>query len=243
MRSGTDGFLIRSKRPCEARRGLSTLEVLGWLVAMIVGVLAGAAYVGMDMLALAGLADESVDVSPAESAAAETDAFPDALSSQGDESAATAEGLEPGSTRPSAAGRATLTYWNRLRTVIQAEQQARLEGERQAGGNPRAVLRARGGAYQAAAQSIRDIRADLADPESQQLAEQIAIWYEHGAELAEEGASLEEGELSTAQGPVGRRWHAAQKQHREESDLLSRKCGSLRGKLTARYGVRFAELQ
>ena len=72
----------------------------------------------------------------------------------------------------------------------------------------------------------------------------ICLWYDRGAELADEGSSLlDEGELTAAQGPVGRRWHSARKQHREELDLLSRKCSSLRGKLTARYRVHFAELQ
>lgn len=229
MKYGSDGFRRVHKRPSAARRGLSVLEVLGCIVAVLVGVGAGAAYLGVDLLALVGMGMEEEVASP--------DGEP-----SGERPAGGGAADEASEEAPSP-GEATLAFWNRLREIFREEQQVRAAGEQEAGGNARGILFAHSEAYALAARNIRQIPNPSVDAEAILLAEEIAAWYDRGAELADEGSLLDEGELSSAQSPMGRRWHTSRIQHREELDLLSRKCGSLRGKLTARYRLHFAELQ
>jgi hypothetical protein len=229
MTCGSAGFRRVHERPSVARRGLSVLEVLGCIVAVLVGVGAGAAYLGVDLLALVGMGMEKEVASPDEDPSGERPAGGGAA--------------DEASENPPSPGDATLAFWNQLREIIREEQQVRAAGEQEAGGNRRAVLFAHSQAYLLAAQNIRRIPAQSVDAEATMLAEEIAVWYDRGAELADEGSLLDDGELSSAQGPIGRRWHTSREQHRAELDLLSRKCGSLRGKLTARYRLHFAELR
>lgn len=238
MKYGSTGFSRAGRHSKINRSGLSILEVLGCIVAVVVGIWAGATYLGVDLLALVGIGMDDAAAAAGKApdgTTSDADAATDAEATDSEAAGNAATQVSPGD--------ATLAFWNRLREIIREEQSLRAEGERQVGGNALAVLHVHQEAYTIAAQSIRKLPRSSVDVEATQLAEEIAAWYDQGAELALEGTQLDTAELVQPQGPMGRRWHTAHKQHRAELDLLSRKCGTLRGKLTARYRLQFSELQ
>jgi hypothetical protein len=247
-----------------AHRGASAIEILVCLLALLVGLWAGAAYLGLDLQVAWQFCMAKVGIaSPPKQSALAGELPPSAESGQGESLGAPAgapepavvpheaqdegtlpaktddQGAEPAQPVPSV-GERTLGYWRELGEIIlraQHEEQVR------AAGSLREVLSARGKSCRAAVQGIRSLKTEGVDPEVVQLAQDFARWYERGAEISEEGAYLlDEGELSDAQGPVGRRWHSAQKQHREELDLLNRKSNSQRSKLATRYQLSFPGL-
>lgn len=243
------------KRARRARRGLSLLEFLGCLVAIVVGIWAGAAFMDIDLQSAWRLGMEKIGVAaPTERPTGERQFEESADSLPGEADDAVGPGhdgpsrkADTAATDPpelSTVGKETLSFWNRLQQIVQHEQQMRFDAQRKAAADTHVILRVHQEAYATAAESIREIPTRSVDRLALKLAEDLAAWYERGAELADEGGSyLDAGELTVSPGPLERRWHVAQKQHAEERDLLRRKCTSVCGKLRARYGVDFADLQ
>jgi hypothetical protein len=204
------------------------------VAAIVAGIVVGATFLDIDLKAAWQLGLERAGV-----------ASPHERGPQGDAAGATAT-TGPGSSGETGAASpadATLAYWNRLREIILEEQTARTQGEVKADGDARANLYAQANAFGQAADAIGGLATAGIDPEATTLAQDLADWYERAAELSDEGTRLDQGDLTASAGPLGRRWHSAQKQQGEQLDLLTRKIVSVQGKLSARYRKTFPELR
>jgi hypothetical protein len=213
------------------KRGLSIIQLVGCIAAIAAGIFVGAAFLDIDLKAAWNLGLQSAGV-----------AVPQEKPLPGEPENAT-QGSGPGSTGNGSAADLTLAYWNKLRDTIQEEQTARMKGPAGADGGPRAGLYVQMKAFRQAADAIRGLATEGVDAEATALADDLAAWYETAFELSDEGTRLEEADLAASSGPQGRRWHSAQKQLGEQSDLLSRKTKSVQGKLTSRYQKPFPDLR
>jgi hypothetical protein len=243
---------LRSVR--RTRRGLSLIEFTVCLVAIVAGVLAGAAYLKIDLIAALQLGMEKVGLaSPAPIPAANgpvpegktSAAAPDTSPQRRDSSAKdAASGDSPAAgTDANSLGAATLNFWNHLRETIHAEHRARLEGERTSGGDPHTVLAAHRLARSQAAAAIRQLSTGGVDALATELALDLANWFDEGSRLAAEGTLLDKQELTAPQSPQGRRWHSSKRQHEQERNLLDRKILSVQRSLAIRYKIEFPELR
>jgi hypothetical protein len=224
-------FALGARR---SKRGLSVFQLIGCIAAIVAGVVVGATFLDIDLKAAWQLGLESAGVAP-----------PHEGAPHGDPAGATADSATPSSEDPEAGSPAdvTLAYWNRLRELINEEETTRTQGEANAAGDGRAMLYAQAKAFRQAAEAIGGMDAEGVDPEATALAEALEEWYEQAADLSDEGTRLDEGDLASSSGPLGRRWHSAKKQQSERLDLLTRKIVSVQGKLSARYRKTFPDLR
>jgi hypothetical protein len=226
--------------PRRFRRGLSVIQLVGCFAAIVAGVAVGAAFLQIDLKAAWQLGLARLGVAAPQENPAPADPSKEAATS-GTNPTGDSQGGSSGV--DTAMAEATQAYWGLLREIIQAEQAARASGEVNAQGDPRAMLYTRLEAFRQASDAIRKLSTKSVDAEAAGLADDLAAWYERAAELSEEGTLLDEADLASESGPQGRRWHSAQKQLREQLDLLTRKTTSLQGKLSARYRKTFADLR
>ncbi len=255
------------------RSGLSLLEVVGCLVAVVAGLWLGAQYLGLNLHSIAYTTlDETavleqlpepirprppVGLEPVASEeltrqlndeleAIRHDLFD--LQQQNQEQAANGELADDlGTDIGGLAERRqqTLEFWSRLGEI-------RLEVERiQASAQTAAseenvwkVLEIRQRANQYGAKAVEAAMVDVVDPQALQFAKQLVGWYEQGADLYGEAMKVWQGQHDLEKSVhQDRVLDQARKQHDNEALLLFQKGGRLREVLIRRYQVPFPGLQ
>jgi hypothetical protein len=238
-----------TKRQSRSRRGLSFVEFVGCLLAMVGGVLLGSLYLGIDMQTMAvgvleqaqvvapGYFNQLVGKSASDSTATgkeqtsittstTTAAPPSAI-----ESAAPADSVNRsiasaflGKSAPSAEERqqATRAYWDQLTAIMQDEIRGRLRGDN----NPAQLefydyLSQRKRGHEEALAKLEQL--DDVDVDGRLLShgEQVRGWHKSGVKLFEHALSLmSDGPGAKLTGPFAQSWQSAATQLRMEESLV-----------------------
>jgi hypothetical protein len=254
---------IRSNRT--RRTGLSVLEFIGCLMALVGGVWLGAVYLGVDVRHVAYVAlseSEWMDKVPekwrpaepasknapnsAELAASvqnelvalrhEITALRDTRHAQSDEAATT--------NTNELVKKAALDYWARISDIVRSQAALQLDAESAATeGNATKVAALKGRISRFSASAIRALPTTNVDPAAVALGKELATWYEAGAGLYDQAVQIWE---SPARGQAGQQvtqeWEQAQLQHHNEGRLLRGRVAAVRDSLTRRFGDEFAPL-
>lgn len=254
-------------RPSNRRRGLSLLEFIGCLIAVVGGMWLGAIYLGVDAEGLlfsaldeAELLDKvperlRPDVPDGHPSQMTEEEFSTALQSElvalrqeivalretthgkvGEGRNATDNGDPDQPTR-----KQTLAYWNRLRNIVQDE--AALQANARAAwneANADSTFALRGRVSQFAAKTVEAIPTERVDREAVKLGQQLVDWYRESGAHNQRAAQLwsdRNAQKSAAQ--LTRAWETADRQLRNEAELLVNKAASVRASLSRRYKSEF----
>ncbi len=254
------------------RTGLSVLEFIGCLMALVGGVWLGAVYLGVDVrhVAYVALADSELlekvpekwrpiepasenAASPAELARSVQNELV-ALRHEVTALRTTHQTQPPAQVSVSStdatpdadqlAKAASLEYWARLGDVVHSQATLQLDAESAATeGNATKVAALKGRISRFSASAIRALPNKNVDPAAVSLGKELAAWYENGAGLFDQAVQIWE---SPARGQAGQQvtqqWEQAQAQQRNEGQLLSDRVAAVRDSLTRRFGDGFAPL-
>jgi hypothetical protein len=264
MARRTHETLDRMPKP---RHGLSLLEFIGCLIAVVGGMWLGAIYLGINVEAAAfnALYDaELLDAVP-EAVRPETpeghpsqfteEEFNAALQTElkalrheitalretTDRRTAGKHDKSPTAAPGGPTRKQTLAYWNRLRNIAQDE--AGLQTGTQAAlshTNADHAFALRGRVSQFAAKAVEAIPTEQVDSEALQLGQQLADWYVKSGNLYQQAARLwsdRNAQQSAAQ--LTRQWETSERQLQNEGQLLVNKAASVQASLSRRYKGEF----
>jgi hypothetical protein len=258
----------RHQRPRDGRNnrrgGLSVLEFLGCLIAIVGGAWLGAIYLGVDVrqLVYTSMAQSDVlDKMPPEWRPADPHkAFTreqmvatlrEELGTLRTEIADLRRGGAPpadsrSDDRPERSATLqlstsrTLAYWVRINEIVLGE--AGLQHDADSAlteASAAKVFALKGRVSRFAAKAVTAIPGDQVDASVLQFGEQMAQWYDRGGELYERAAGIWELPVASQRTQLTRQWTQAELQHRNEGDLLGDKAAALRDVLNHRFGVEF----
>jgi hypothetical protein len=223
------GF-INNKSQVSPRRGLSFLEFIGCLVAMIGGVMLGAMYLGLDLKHMAsGVLVQAKIVEPSYFAVAEEvttelpNDSPDAQKAGSSSSETSVPQLNAKPAPTSAETRAaTRAYWNKLTEYMAAEAQGRLREE----GSPEEwhlydYLAQRKRGHEQALETLATLNETGVDEKLVAHGQQVTNWHQSGVKLFDHALSLlSDGPGAKLTGPFAQSWQSAATQLRMEENLV-----------------------
>jgi hypothetical protein len=252
------------------RAGLSVLEFVGCVMAVVGGIWLGAIYLGVDLRRVAheALTDaELLDKVPenwrpvgeAEEHVTREQlvaTLREELSGLRTEISSLRTGDGNEKSNPAAAGSATtaekskeslektLAYWNRLGEIASGE--AALQADAASAfndTNAAKVFAIKSRISRFAAKAVEAVPQDGVDRSVVQFGRQIGAWYDRAAELYDKAVHIWE---STSAGTQARMqmnedWGRADLQHRNETRLLDEKASAVRGGVSRRFGHEFPE--
>lgn len=257
------------RHSCETQsHGLTTLEFLGCLIALLGGAYLGALYLGVDVKHLAYDAlDESqlLDKVPAQLRPTPPPdkamtreqlltTLREELGSLRNQIAVLRSGKpgdptgDPTTTTADAGAQLptkerTLAYWVRLNEVALGEADLQREAE-SAFSTPNAakVFAVKGRICRFAAKAVEAVPTQSVDDEALRFGRQLGLWYTRGGELYERAVRIWE----TSTGPEARKlltdeWRRADLQHQNEAKLVSQKATTIRGTISRIYEFEFPE--
>jgi hypothetical protein len=262
-----DAPLLRSKRA-----GLSVLEFVGCLMALVGGIWLGAIYLGIDVQKTAYVAlseSQLMDKVPekwrpvdpaakdAPSSAELTKQVQNELvalreeitslrDSQQSQPTTLAEKTTSAATTDAdqQARQASLAYWSRINEIVHRQATLQYEAESAATTDIAAkvaTLKARISRF--SADAIRALPAANVDPAALKLGNELATWYDNGADLYDQAVQVWESPARTQAGqPVTQEWDRMQVQHQNEQRLLESRVAAVRDSLIRRFGDGFAPL-
>ena len=250
-----------ARRPMRA--GLTALEFVGCLAAVVGGMWLGAIYLGVDVRHVAyRVLDEAElldDVPPdwrppgpnehsltreqvlamlrkeLGSLRSEIVALRTAAAEVGDPKLLTeAESL---------AKQKTHDYWLRLSEIARSEAAFQRDAETTFDANNAAkVFSIKGRISRFAAKTVETVPSESVDPTVVQFGQQLGEWYERTAELYERAVQI--WELPAAKqgrSQLNKDWRAAELQHRNEARLLNERAAAVRSSLSRQFGVEFPD--
>lgn len=255
-----------------SRRGMSLLEVLGCIMAVVVGLWVGAQYLGLNLHTIAYTTLDETEVldklpepiRPQPPAGLEPVPFEERQRQLNEELEALRldlavleqqkVDLEPGGHTGAADANAgelearrqeTLEFWSRLGEIRLEVEQIQESAQMAASEqNVWKVLEIRQRANQYGAKAVEAAMADVVDPQALQFAKQLVGWYQQGADLYGEAMKVWQGQHELDKSvPQDHALDQARKQHDNEALLLFQKGGRLREMLIRRYQVPFPGLQ
>lgn len=250
------------------RTGLSTLEFIGCLTAVIGGAWIGAIYLGVDVKKAAYTAlseSKLLDKVPA-----------DWRPEDPQEKAMTREQLlatlreELGSLRhqigslrsgkPDGGGEATptaggdnavqlptkertLAYWSRLNEISLGEADLQREADETFNAeNAAKVFAVKGRISRFSAKAVEAIPTQAVDEEALRFGRQLRLWYDRGGEVYEQAVQIWETPMGAqARTQLNDEWKQADEHHRNEAKLVHQKAAAVRGTVSRIYGVEFPE--
>jgi hypothetical protein len=254
------------------RAGVSVLEIVGCLMALVGGVWLGAIYLGVDVrhITYAALSESTLidkmpdDWRPTDPAAAKAPSAAEMatkvqneLVSLRDEittlrdsqpAQATAPKQVASSAAPAdedaVARKASLAYWSRLNEVVHRQATLQLEAESAANeGNATKVASLKARISRFSAEAIRALATADVDPTAAKLGGEIAAWYDDGADLYEQAVQVWESPARSQVGqPLTQEWERDQVQYQNEGRLLRSRVSAVRDSLARRFGGGFAPL-
>ncbi len=260
-----DRFSAESRSSRTLRNGLSVLEFIGCLMALVGGVWLGAVYLGVDVrhVAYVALAEsEWMDKvpeqwRPAEPATKNAPSSAELAASVQNELVALrhevtalrnsrhaqSAAIETANTNELAKN-ATLEYWTRINDIVHSQAALQLDAESAASeGNATKVAALKGRISRFSAGAIRALPTANVDPAAVTLGKELAAWYEAGAGLYDQAVQIWESPVRGQAGQqVTQEWEQAQAQHRNERQLLNDRVAAVRDSLNRRLGAGFAPL-
>jgi len=271
-RCPTDFWNSKIRTSKSRRTGLSVLEFIGCLMALVGGIWLGAVYLGVDVrhVVYVALADSELlekvpekwrPVEPASENAPSPAELAKSVqnelvalrheitalrTTQQTQSPAQVDTSSTDATQDAnqLAKQASLDYWTRLSDVVHSQATLQLDAESAATeGNATKVAALKGRVSRFSASAIRALPTANVDPAALALGKELATWYENGAGLYDQAVQIWE---SPARGQGGQQvtqaWEQAQTQQRNEGRLLGDRVASVRDSLTRRFGDGFAPL-
>ena len=144
----------------------------------------------------------------------------------------------------SRAKQASLDYWNRLYDVVHRQATLQIDAESAATeGNATKVAALKGRISRFSASAIRALPTTDVDDAAAKLGQELANWYENGANLYDKAVQVWE---SPARGQAGDQltqdWEKTQVQHQNEGRLMTDRATAVRDSLTRRFGEGFPPL-
>jgi hypothetical protein len=254
------------------RTGLSVLEFIGCLMALVGGVWLGAVYLGVDVrhVAYVALADSELlekvpeNWRPIEPVSENAPSQKELAESVQNELVAlrheitalrtTRHTQSPAQVSVSSTGatqnadqfakEASLEYWARLNDIVHSQATLQLDAESAATkGNATKVAALKGRISRFSASAIRALPTANVDPAAVSLGKELATWYENGAELYDQAVQIWESPARAQSGQqVTQEWEQGQAQHRNEGRLLAERVAAVYDSLTRRFGDGFAPL-
>ncbi len=141
-------------------------------------------------------------------------------------------------------GAVTLSHWNQLNAIIlqEAAMRAAPSGGVDAS-NAGGFLEARRQAAEFAALSIRSLEIDGVDSSVIAISEKLALWYDDGRKVAEQGVHLlTRASNEERQGPLGSAYQAAERSHSTQVNAINSDGERVRQEMTRKYRLSFPPL-
>jgi hypothetical protein len=258
--------ILRTKRA-----GLTALEFLGCVIAVVGGIWLGALYLGVDVrhVAHTALAEaELLDKVPPEwrppgpddkamtreqlvaTLREELGALRDELGSLrtgGDaspiETSSSVESDSPRKKSLRASKTPTRAYWLRINEIALAEAALQQDAESAANdANAARVFAIKGRISRFAAKSVEAIPSEGVDELVIQFGRQLGLWYDRGGELYERAVRIwETPTIGQNREHLNQDWRRTELQHRNEALLLKEKAVVVRNAVSRQFGEEFPE--
>jgi hypothetical protein len=249
-------------------RGLTALEFLGCLIAVLGGMYLGAIYLGVDVRHLAYNALEQSDMLERVPADWRPPAPPDkamtreqlvrtlreelgmlrneltALQSNtasGDATRTTPTDQFIQTLPQPVTKEKTLAYWQRLNEIALGETALQQDAESTINKtNAARVFAIKGRISRFSAKAVEAIPTPGVDDSVVKFGRQLGLWYDHGGELYERAVRIWETPIGKqARAQINEEWKTAQQQHRNESRLILEKAESIRSSISRQFGEEF----
>jgi hypothetical protein len=244
------------------RRGVTVLEFLACITAVLGGMWLGALYLGVNVEHLAHTALEQAQL---------LDKMPAQLRPEGPkQNVVTREQLlatlrkEIGSLRseilslhasehthtPTQMSEAvalaknnTRSYWLRLNEIALSEEELQRDAATAIDdANVANVFAIKGRVSRFAAKSVQAVPEEGVDEAVLRFGRQLTLWYEKGGELYEQAVRIWETPAGQqAREQVTTEWKRAEKQHKHEARLLRERAAALRGSISRQFAEEFPE--
>jgi hypothetical protein len=265
---------MNTNEKCRSRRrlaGLSVLEFIGCLMALVGGAWLGAIYLGIDVRHMAYVAlskSELIEKVPERwrpAAPEGTKAAPtsaelahavqiELASLRGEITAlrSTNKTRQPG---PSGSGSSssankdaltkqqTTSYWNRIHEIVSEHSALQMAAETAATeGSATKLAALKARINRFAASALRAVPTENVDKALVALSKELADWHERSGDLYDRAVSLWESAARTQGGAITKDWEFAQLQLRNEARLMGDKFAAVRDSLSRRFGEEFHEI-
>jgi hypothetical protein len=243
------------------RRGISTLEFIGCLAAVVGGAWIGAMYLGVNVEHVAHSVLEQtnlLDKVPAEWRPEGPDVVTreelvsklrhELGSLRGDIVALRSESDPTGAGQPlsdtDAAGReSTRAYWQRLNEIALGEDDMQRDAEKAIDKtNAPKVFAIKARISRFAAKGVEAVPSEGVDEQVVRFGRQLAIWYGRADELYERAVTIwETPGHSQSRTQLTEEWKQAEFQHRQEARLLRERAAVLRASISRQLGEEFPD--
>ena len=252
-----------------AHRGLTVLEFLGCVIAVVGGVWLGALYLGVDVRHVAHTAlaqTELLDKVPAEwrptgpgdagmtreqlvaTLREELGILREDLASlRGGVSPVAPSASQPTevpqSTKSTITKDKTSAYWLRINEIALGEAALQADAESAADtANAARVFAIKGRISRFAAKSVETVPSEGVDRDVVQFGRQLSDWFERGGDLYERAVQIwESPTASQSREQLNQEWRRAEVQHRNEARLLHDKGVAVRSAISRQFRVEFPE--
>ena len=265
--SGSICSSIALRSRARLRAGLSALEFMGCLIAVVGGAWLGAIYLGVDVNKVAytalaqsdllekvpegwrpaGPADKTVTQEQlATTLREELGSLKTEITSLRTGEGKTSADLPVSSDERKSAATPkdlSLAYWARLNEIalgegnLQQEAQTAFNAE-----NAAKVFAIKGRICRFAAKEVEALPTAGVDETAVQFGRQLGLWYDHGGELYEKAVGIWESPIGPqARSELNEEWKQSELHHRNEARLLKDKASATRTTLSRVYGEEIPE--
>jgi hypothetical protein len=248
------------------RRGLSVLEFVGCIMAVVGGIWLGAIYLGVDLRRVAHEALTDADlldkvpedwrpVSPEEQQVtreqlvatlreelsglrSEITTLRTGAHSQGD------DGTDAKPSKLNESYETTLAYWNRLREIASGEAALQVDAASAFNdANAAKVFAIKSRISRFAAKAVEAVPQTGVDRSVVQFAQQLVEWYERAGQLYDKAVHIWESTSAGSQARIklNEEWDRAELQHRNETRLIDERAAAVRGGVGRRFRQEFPE--
>jgi hypothetical protein len=250
------------------RAGLTTLEFVGCLMAVVGGAWLGALYLGVDVkhVTYSALSDAHIlekmpkdwrpgaddgQVVTREELATALHEELGTLRNQicalrtgkTDGVMTTPAGVPISGDAPLPTKERTLAYWTRLNEIALGETDLQLDAESAFNAaNAAKVFAIKGRVSRFAAKAVAAVPIDGVDEDAVKFGRRLQLWYDKGGDIYERAVRIWETPMGAqARAQLNDEWKQTDKQHRNEAELISQKASAVRGTVSRIYGVEFPE--
>jgi hypothetical protein len=258
-----------AERDRSRRGGLTILEFLACIIALVGGAWLGALYLGVDVRRLAFSAlDQAqlLDKMPAELRPVDPNekvmtreqlltTLHEELGSlrhqitslrggrATDQASESTAGGGPKSTEMAPTKEKTLAYWTRINEIAIGEGALQRDAELAFNANNAAkVFAIKGRISRFSAKAVDAVPTQEVDESVVRYGRQLGLWYDRAGELYEKAVRIWETPIGQqARTQLNDEWKRADEQHRNEARLLNGKATAVRGSMSRIYGTEFPE--
>ena len=253
---------------CQRRAGLTTLEFIGCLIAVVGGAWLGALYLGVDVKNVAYTAlseSELLDKVPADwrpegpqdkamTREQLVTTLREELGSLRTQITALRTGKSDGATSETSSDAAdasskiptkerTLAYWTRLNEIALGEADLQQDAESAFNAeNAAKVFAIKGRICRFAAKAVEAVPTEAVDETAVRFGRQLGLWYDRGGEFYEQAVRIWETPIGPqARTQLNEEWKQADQHHRNEARLVKEKAAAARARSAAFMAIEFPE--